>query len=141
MPIFLNCEISKRHTTSFYLAVNLILLPMHSSVSLFSVSIMSYVHNPCVFYEVAIRLEVCVLPLQGWPTSQKPRATFLTVLQQRAISYTWTHMKNITPSLPYPHTYLHSQIYCKYHTPPTRQWQNFTRHLLLYMVFSGTSGI
>jgi len=28
---------------------------MHSSVSLFN--IMSYVHNPCVFYEVAIRLE------------------------------------------------------------------------------------
>jgi len=33
-----------------------------------------------VFYEVAIRLEVCVLLLQGWPTSQRPRATFLTVL-------------------------------------------------------------
>jgi len=28
---------------------------MHSSVSLFG--IMSCVHNPCVFYEVAIRLE------------------------------------------------------------------------------------
>jgi len=62
----------------------------------------------CVFYEVAIRLEVCVLQLQGWPTSQKPRATFLTVLQQRAISYTWAHMKNITPPLPRPLTYLHS---------------------------------
>jgi len=41
---------------------------MHSSVSLFS--IMSYVHNdnPCVFYEVAIRLEVRVLLLHGSPT-------------------------------------------------------------------------
>jgi len=69
---------------------------------------MSYVHNPCAFYEVAIRSEVCVLLLQGWPTSQKPRATFLTVLQQRVISYTWAHMKNITLSLPHPHTYLHN---------------------------------
>jgi len=50
MPIFLNCEILKRHTTSFYLAVNLILLPMHSSVSLFNMLITSYVHNPCVFF-------------------------------------------------------------------------------------------
>jgi len=65
---------------------------------------MSYVHNPCVFYEVAICLEVRVLQLQGWPTSQKPRATFLTVLQQRVISYTWAHMQNITSSLPHPHT-------------------------------------
>jgi len=36
--------------------------------------------------------------MQGWPTSQRSRATFLTVLQQRATSYTWAHM-NITPSL------------------------------------------
>jgi len=36
--------------------MNLILLPMHSSVSLFS--IMSYANNPCAIYEVAIRLEV-----------------------------------------------------------------------------------
>jgi len=55
---------------------------------------------------VAIRLEVCVLLLQGWPTSQKPRATFLTVLQQRTISHTWAHMKNITPSLPHPRTHI-----------------------------------
>jgi len=40
---------------------------------------MSYVHNPCIVYELAIRLEVCVLLSQG------PIATFLTVLQQRAI--------------------------------------------------------
>jgi len=42
-------------TTGFDLAVNLFLLPMHSSFSLFS--ILSYVYNPDVFYEVAIRLE------------------------------------------------------------------------------------
>jgi len=60
---------------------------MHSSVSLFG--IMSYVHNPCVFYEVAIHLELCVLLLQGLRTSQRPRVTFLTVLQERAASYTW----------------------------------------------------
>ena len=53
---------------------------------------------------MAIRLEVCVLLCQGWPTSQRPRATFLTVLQQRATSYIWAHM-NITPSLPHSHTY------------------------------------
>jgi len=58
MPAVFICEILKRHTTSFYLAVNLFLLAMRSSVSLFSY--MSYVHNPCVFYKVAIRLEVCL---------------------------------------------------------------------------------
>ena len=40
--------------------------------------------------------------LQGWPTTQRPRATFVAVLQQRAISYTWGHMN---PSLPNSHTY------------------------------------
>jgi len=34
-----------------------------------------------------------------------------------------------------------SLIYCKYYTPSTWQWQNFTRHLLLCMLFSRTSGI
>jgi len=55
---------------------------MHSSVSLFS--IMFYVMStiPVFFYEVAIRLEVCVLLLQGLPTSLRPRVTFLTVLQK-----------------------------------------------------------
>ena len=43
---------------------------------------------PVLFYEVAIHLAVCVLLLQGLPISQRPRATFLTVLQQRATSYT-----------------------------------------------------
>jgi len=66
---------------------------------------MSYVHNPRVFYEVAIHLAVCVLLLQGLPTTQRPRDTFLTVLQQRATSYGWwAHMK-VTPSLPHLHTY------------------------------------
>jgi len=41
--------------------------------------------------------------MQGWPTSQTPKATFLTVLPQRATSYTWTHM-NVTPTLPHPFT-------------------------------------
>jgi len=45
--------------------------------------------------------------LQGWPTNQRPRATFLTVLPQRATSYTWAHM-NITRSLPHSRTYLYS---------------------------------
>jgi len=54
---------------------------MHSSASLFSImSYDCYVHNPCVFHEVTIRSEVCVLLLEGWPTSQRPRVTFLTVL-------------------------------------------------------------
>ena len=41
---------------------------------------------------------------QGWPTSQRLRATFFTVLPQRATSYIWAHM-NITPSLPLSHTH------------------------------------
>ena len=63
---------------------------------------------------------------QGWPTSQRPRATFFTVLLQRATSYTWAHM-NITPShIPSTRTHIHtqtdslftlfSQIYCKCNT-------------------------
>ena len=42
---------------------------------------------------------------QGWPTSQRLRATFLTVLPQRAISYTLA-LINIVPSLPHSHTHL-----------------------------------
>jgi len=37
--------------------------------------------------------------IQGWPTSQKPRATFLTGLPQRATSYAWAH-------IPSPHLFL-----------------------------------
>jgi len=36
---------------------------------------------------------------------QRPRATFLTVLLQKAVSYTSAHM-NINPLLPHSHTYL-----------------------------------
>jgi len=43
--------------------------------------------------------------MQGWPASHRPRATFPTVLLQRATSYTWANM-NITPSLPNSHTHL-----------------------------------
>jgi len=43
--------------------------------------------------------------VQKWPTSQRPSATFFTVLPQRATPYTWAHM-NITPSLPHSRTYL-----------------------------------
>ena len=42
---------------------------------------------------------------QGWPTSQIPRATFLTMLSQRATSYTWAQM-NITPPLYHWNKYL-----------------------------------
>ena len=65
---------------------------------------MSYVYNPCVFYEVAIRLELCALLFLGWPASHRPRATFVIVLPQRATSFTWAHM-NINPSLPHTHTH------------------------------------
>jgi len=41
---------------------------------------------PVFFYEVAFCLEVRIVLLLGWPTSQRPRATFITVLQQRATS-------------------------------------------------------
>ena len=38
--------------------------------------------------------------LQGWPTIQKPRATFLIVFLQRVTSYTrYNDRMNITPSL------------------------------------------
>jgi len=43
------------------------------------------------FYEVAVCLEVRIWLLQVWPTSQRPRATFIAVLQQRATSYMGTH--------------------------------------------------
>ena len=42
---------------------------------------------------------------QGWPTTLRRRATFFTVLQQRAISYTRAY-KKITPPLTYLSTYL-----------------------------------
>jgi len=41
---------------------------------------------------------------QGWPTSQRPTATFI-MLPQSATSHTWAHM-SITPSLPHSNTYL-----------------------------------
>ena len=44
-------------------------------------------------------------PRREWPTNQRPRATYLSVLPQRATSYTWAHM-NISPSLHHSHTYL-----------------------------------
>jgi len=46
----------------------------------------------------------CDWLIQGWSTSRRRRATFLTVLSQRATSYTWAHT-NITPSLSYTHTF------------------------------------
>ena len=70
-------------------------------MSLFSIVICP---QSLCFNEVAICLEVRILLLQGWPTSQRRRATFITVLQQRATSYTWAHM-NITPSVPHSHTH------------------------------------
>jgi len=77
----------------------------------------------------------CFKPLcQECSTSPRPTATFLIVSPQRATSYTWT-----SPLLFLTHIPLLSQIYCKYHTPAW-QGQNFTSHLLLCILFSGTSG-
>jgi len=54
---------------------------------------------------------LCFNPLcQGWPTSQRPTATFPIVLPQRATSHTWAHM-NVTPSLPHSNTYLCSATF------------------------------
>jgi len=74
---------------------------------------------------------------QGWLTSQRPKATFLIVLLQRATWYSWAHM-NITPSIPHSLTHICSARF-KYHTL-TWQWHNFTSYLLLCMLFSGTFG-
>ena len=48
--------------------------------------------------------------LQEWPTSLRQRATFLIVLQQRAISYTRAY-KKITPPLTYSGTYIYSATF------------------------------
>ena len=64
---------------------------------------MSYVHNPCVFYEVAIRLEVCALLLQGWPTSQRPWAIFLPVSYSKEPHH--THGNTWTNAISSSHTY------------------------------------
>ena len=45
--------------------------------------------------------------MQGWPTSQRSRATFVTVLPYRASSHTCAHM-DITPFLPHSHAYFFS---------------------------------
>jgi len=59
MPTVFNCEILQRHISSFYLAVNLFLLPMmHSSVNLFSIT--SYTQS-LHFYEASIHLEILIL--------------------------------------------------------------------------------
>jgi len=79
--------------------------------------------------------------LQGWPTSQRLRATYFTVLLQRATSHMGTHEHNLvsSSSSSLTHIPLFIQICCKYHTP-IWQWQNFTSHLLLCIVYSRTSG-
>jgi len=46
---------------------------------------------------------------QGWPTSQRPTATFI-VLPQRSTSHTWAHI-SITPCLPHTNTYLCSATF------------------------------
>jgi len=45
---------------------------------------------------------------QGWPTSQRTRATFLTVLPQRATPYTWAH--TTSPYLILTHTHTYAQL-------------------------------
>jgi len=42
---------------------------------------------------------------QGWPTNQRTRTTFHTVLPQRITSCTWAHV-NVTLSLPYSHVHI-----------------------------------
>jgi len=59
----------------------------------------------CEVHIISIIISIWFLLYQGWPTSQGPRDTSLTVLPQRATSYTWAYM-NITPALPHAHTYL-----------------------------------
>jgi len=46
----------------------------------------------------------------GWPAGQRPRVRFLTVILQRATSYTRALM-NIIPSTPHSHTYLCARVY------------------------------
>jgi len=94
----------------------------------------------CVFSHSVIKE-----PVQGWSTNQRPRATFLTVLPQRATSYTWAHM-NIT-SLPHSHAILCSainaqdtkhastQCVCKSH-PDFQMIQNFATYTRINTVFT-----
>ena len=74
---------------------------------------------------------------QGWPTSLRRRATFLTVLQQRAISYTRTY-KKITPPLTYSRTYLCSATFI---VNFTHQHNNNRSLPALCMLLSEISGI
>jgi len=102
---------------------------------------MSYVHNPCAFYEVAIRLEVCVLLLQGWPTSQRPTATFLTVLQERAASCTWWAHMNVTPSLPHLRTYFCLARFSVNITHYQHDNDRTSQAFVLCLLFIGTSAL
>ena len=77
----------------------------------------------CVFVLLLIRHWLA----QEWPTNQRARTTFLTVLPQEPPhehGQTWT-----SPHLFLSHTHTFAQlIYCKYHT--TWKRRNFTSHLL-----------
>jgi len=61
------------------------------------------------------------------------------VAAKRHIIHMSTHEHHLVPCSLI-HIPLLSKIYCKYHTPPTWQWQNSASHLLLCMLLSGTSG-
>jgi len=106
------------------------------------------------------KIAVCVLILQKWHPKWKCTCFFgdhflwnffrqvwgnlgknLSHPPKVACSYTCGHTWT-SPRLFFTHTHvpLLSWIYCKYHTP-TRKWRNFTCHLLLCMLLSGSSGI
>ena len=73
---------------------------------------------------------------QKWPASQRPRATFLIVLPQRAASHTWTHT-SITQSLPHAHTIDQLRLLQISHTRVITT--KFASRLFLCMLLSRTS--
>ena len=80
---------------------------------------------------------------QGWPTIQKPRATFLTVFLQRAKSCTrYNDRMNITPPLTHINTYLCS---ARFIVNVTHQYDNDRNlqaiYYLAYYLVSGNSDI
>ena len=89
-----------------------------------------WIHDKHTEYAFAISNNMWILVLyQGWPTIQRPKATFLAVTAKSHI----IHINHpISSSLT--HIPLLTQTYYKYHTP-TWRWQNFTSHLLRCTLF------
>jgi len=84
-------------------------------------------------------MEVENVLYQGWPSSQRRRATFLTVLPQRASSYTWAHVNITHLFLTHTHTCAQLDLLQISHTNMTTT-KLLSSRLLLCMLFSGTSG-